>query len=285
MGGAGAADRESTGAIARFRAGAALVPRALRLLRARSELWAPAAVPALVTAVLVGFAIAVVAANAGGWSAAVARALPSPVAESAWQWLWVGPVVAALWLARQLLVAVLAAAALVAAMLAAALLTSPVLDVLSQRVERALTGAAAGDDEAFDAGRLARDALRSLGHEARRLAFFAAVWLAITAGGFVVPFGPALAPIALAAFAVAYLPLEYAGFALDRRRVAFGARRAWLRAERARTLGFGAAAFAIGAVPGLNFALLPVLVAAGTLLVVERPALAAPPSPRAVARD
>jgi len=246
-----------------------LVVRAARLTASRGELLRLAIVPALATAVCASVAIAVVADRAGAWIAFVASLLPQLEAERAIEWLWIGPARLALALARYAIFALLAAGSVAASLLLAALATSPVLDLLSQRVERARVGFAAGDDEAFSAGRIARDALRSVANEARRLAFFLGVWGAIALGGFVAPFGALLAPPLLAVFAAAYLPLEFAGFALDRRRVPFRERLAWLRANRATTLAFGATAFAIGAVPGLNFALLPVLVVAGTLLVIE----------------
>ena len=148
---------------------------------------------------------------------------------------------------------------------------SPVFDVLSKRVERVLAGRAAGDREAASVAGVAREALGSLSNEAQRLGLFGAIWLAITGVGLLIPFGAALVPVALAALAIVFLPLEYAGFALDRRRVSFAARRAWLASQRPKALGFGAAGLAIGLVPGLNFLLLPVLIVAGTVLVLESP--------------
>lgn len=254
-----------------FRDGAALLPRAFSLLRERRELWGPAALPAVLTALCLGVAGALVYANAGDLLGAIADALPRFEAAAWYSWLWIGPARALIWLARLGLFAAAAAAAALAAVVVATLLASPLLDVLSQRVERVLAGGAVGDDEGASVSGVARDALSALSNEARRLGFFAAAWLAITLVGLLIPFGAALVPAALAAVAIAFLPLEYAGFALDRRRIPFAGRWAWLSRQRPKALGFGAAGFAVGLVPGLNFLLLPVLIVAGTVLVLEFP--------------
>ena len=112
-----------------------------------------------------------------------------------------------------------------------------------------------------------------------RLALLLGVWFVITVVGFLLPFGVALTPVAFAVVAVGLLPLQYAGFALDRRRVPFSERRAWLTANAERAVGFGGVAFALGLLPGVNFLMLPVLVVAGTLFVLESPPAAAGEGP------
>lgn len=259
------------GLAAELQRGLALVPRAWRLLRRERALWWPAVIPVLVTAGCVSVALVLAYGSAGEWLAWIQAELPSPQAAKWYSWLWVGPMRIGVWLLAHLWVAVLGAASVAAALFVAALIASPVLDVLSQRVERVVRGVAAGDDAALDARSLLRDAGSALVNEAKRLAFFAGGWLAISVAGMLLPLGPLLAPAALLAFAVTFLPLEYAGFALDRRRVSFRDRRGWLAVQRATTLGFGASAFALTWVPGLNFVLLPLLVTSGTLLVLDRP--------------
>ena len=65
-----------------------------------------------------------------------------------------------------------------------------------------------------------------------------------------------------------------AGFALDRRGVAFRDRLRFVRANWSTMAGFGSVAFVACFLPGFNLIVMPALVTAGTLLVVERhPAL------------
>jgi len=254
-----------------FRHGAVLLPRAFGLLRREQTLWLPAAIPAVLTALCLTAAGALVYANAGEILAGLSGALPSFQADAWYEWLWVGPAIALRFVAVGVLFVAATAVALVSGVLLATLLSSPVLDLLSQRVERVLTGSAVGDNEASMSAGVLRDALGSLLNEARRIGLFSAVWLGVTGVGLLLPFGPVLVPIALGAVAIAFLPLEYAGFALDRRRVSFAGRRAWLARHRPKSLGFGLAGFAIGLIPGLNFLLLPALIVAGTLFVLEAP--------------
>ena len=254
-----------------FREGAALLPRAFALLRTRRELWAPAALPAALTILGIAVAGALVVGNAAELFSLIRQALPDFEAGAWYSWLWVGPARALVAFASLVSFALVAAFAALIGLVLATLLASPFLDLLSQRVERVIRGIASGDDEHFDAATIARDALSSFLNEARRVGAFAVVWLAITLVGLTIPLAAPLVPLALVAVAVVFLPLEYAGLALDRRRVSFASRRAWLSAHRSRALGFGAAGLAIGLVPGLNFLLLPVLIAAGTLLVIEHP--------------
>ena len=73
----------------------------------------------------------------------------------------------------------------------------------------------------------------------------------------------------LVAITVLFLPLDYAGFALDRRGISFRERRVWLREYLPTMVGFGGVAFVSCLVPGLNLVVMPSLVTAGTLLVLR----------------
>jgi len=267
--GGGESSRGVRPALRELRSGAALVVRAARLLRAHRELAWLAAIPVALSVVALVSALWLLMGNAGGVLAWLGSVLPQLEATAWYTWLWVGPARLLSWLAQGLLFVLVAAATALASLLLAKLLSSPVLEVLSQRVERIAAGRVGGDGAG--AGGLLRDAWRSLSAEARRLAFLGAVWAGVWAVGLVVPGGPALVPLALGAVSLYFLPLEFAGPALDRRGASFAQRRAWLRERRPRAIGFGAVAFAIGVVPGLNFVSIPLLVVAGTLLVIEAP--------------
>lgn len=251
-------------------AGAALPAQALAFLRRNRSLWRLVAVPFLLSALALAGTLALVVGFAGEIHGSVTGWLPELRADRMVEWLWVGParvLVAAL---GALLFALVALLALLAAFLVANLAAAPFHDELSKRVEERVAGRAPEPGEGGLLG-LLREGGRALREEAQRVVFFVSVSAAIALLGLLVPGGQILAPPALVLFAVAFLPLDYAGFALDRRRLPFAARRRWLRAHAAETLGFGAAAFAVCAVPGLNLLAMPVLVVAGTLLTLRHP--------------
>jgi CysZ protein len=142
-------------------------------------------------------------------------------------------------------------------------LASPFLEALSVRVERIRTGAAAELHESVlqSAGRALREA-------AKRAGYVAVLYLGVFLVGLVPGLQP-LATVAFAAVSAAFLALDYTSFALDRRGVTFREKRRWLWQHRSAMLGFGGVGLLTLLVPGLNFACLPWLVTAGTLLAVD----------------
>jgi CysZ protein len=189
---------------------------------------------------------------------------------AAWYgWIWVAPIRALAWLVRWLLILLFGIATYFAFTLIGGVLASPFLDVLSRRVEVIARG------EAPEAsGSAVAQALRSLGEEAKRIGFFAGIQLLVLALG-LVPGLQLLSAVGVIAIAALFLPLDYTGYALDRRGVRFRQRRRWLWQHRGAMLGFGGAALLTFAIPGLNFLCLPWLVTAGTLLALE----VGPPEP------
>jgi CysZ protein len=250
-----------------------------RLLLHERRLWAPALVPFLLSLVAFATAIGLVLSQADvlyGWATGW---LPALGVDRWYQWLWIGPAWLLLKALGAALFLALAGAGVVAAYLVAGLLASPFHDALSRRVEEVLAGSAVDASEAGLVGAL-RDAVRAAREELRRLGFFALVAVPLVLLGLL---APPLAPLwgaCLTAFTIFFLPLEYASYALDRRRVSFAERRRWLLAHGSATLGFGLAAFLLCTIPLVNFLAMPVLVTAGTLLALRHPALgAASPSP------
>lgn len=238
------------------------------LLRSRRELWVWCALPVLVNVAMFGAAAALFLGYALDPLAATLRAWLAPAAPEAWYgWLWVGPLTALAWGVRWLVLLLLAAALYLGFTLLGGVIASPFLDALSRRVE------------AIRAGRLEevgppglRGALigagRALLQEAKRALFFAAVELAILAVGLVLGLGP-LAAVAAIGFAALFLPLDYTGYALDRRAATFATRRRWIWRHRGAMGSFGVLALLTFALPGLNFLCLPWLVTAGTLLALD----------------
>jgi len=256
------------GFVARARDGLMLLPEGASLLRRERRLWLLAAVPIAFTTLAVTAAASLFWMKLDVIHGAWVSVLPVVEAGEWWTWIWVGPAWLLLWGIGWLGVLLAFALSLVVALLVANLLASPFLDQLSQRVEAILTGAPAAGGEGVSG--IVGETLRSFWAELQRLAFFAAVWIGLTAIGFLLPGAHAVTAPLLVVVTVLLLPLDYAGFALDRRQVSFRGRRAWLGSNWPTMLGFGGTAFLACLVPGLNLLIGPALVAAGTILVLRR---------------
>lgn len=261
-GGHGAPVRGVTG-------GVGLLFEGLRLLRSRRDLWRLAAVPLACSFSLVALALGLLYAYAGDVHGLLTGWMPIFVIDAWYEWIWVGPLRALFAVLGWVLFLLAVGIAAIAASLVANVISAPFLDALSQRVERIESGALV--EPASGLAGLVGEVGRSVVSELSRVSFFVAVWLAIFGLGVVIPGGQLVAPWALVALTVVFLPLDYAGYALDRRQLPFRARRAWIRANLSTVLGFGGGAFLVCMVPGLNLLLLPALVAAGTLLALRCP--------------
>lgn len=250
--------------------GVRLLLEGLRLLLRERRLWPLAAAPVLLAVAAVLLSSGLLYAYAGPLYVLLTAWLPHPEATAWYTWLWVGPAKLLLWIGGGLAFALASALALAVAFLLANLAAAPFLDALSRRVEALVAGAAVDSGESglralWNEGRLA------LVGEAQRLFFFAALTLAIGAAGVLVPGGQVVAPPLLVFVTVLFLPLQYAGYALDRGRVPFRARRRWILARWPLMCGFGGTAFLTFLVPGLNFVMIPALVVGGTLLALRHP--------------
>lgn len=258
-----------------LRAGASVLFEGFALLRRERSLWALAAAPVFLATVAVGCASWLVFAHSAEINAWIGAWLPAVAASSWYSWLWVGPLIVALGVAHAVLFLFVSAAAVLAAFLGATLLAAPLLELLSQRVERVAGGSCTESNRG-----LLGDAFAALSNELRRVTFFASVSAGLGLLS-LVPGVQVVTPFAFALFSMLFLPLEYCGAALDRRSVSFADRRRWIRSHGRTMLGFGAMGLATFAVPGLNFVMIPVLVAGGTLLVVRlEPSGPTPQGPR-----
>jgi CysZ protein len=193
--------------------------------------------------------------------------------EAWYGWLWVAPLRALAFLARWILILAFAAAVYLMFTLVGGILASPFLDVLSRRVERLQTGGVVDvGGEGF--ANAVSATLRVAWEEAKRTFFFLAVEALLLALAFVPGLQVVAVPLGFG-FAALFLPLDHAGYLLDRRGIPFRLRRRWVWDNRIGVGGFGAAAVVLFGVPGLNFLALPWLVTAATLLVIE----IGPPAP------
>jgi uncharacterized protein involved in cysteine biosynthesis len=251
-------------------AGFALLFEALGLLRVHRGLRRLAAVPLLLSVLLTTAALTLLVAFAGEVYGFLTGWMPVLQADTWFSWVYIGPARLVLAVLGGLLFLVAVAGSVVAAGLVASVLAAPFLDALSQRVELIAVGRLP-DEAASGFAALLAEVRRTVVCELLRVVYFATLWGSILIAGLLVPGGQLVAPPVLVVLTVLFLPLDYAGHLLDRHGLSFRARRAWLRANLAAVSGFGVAAFGICLVPGLNFLLLPVLVAAGTLLAVRHP--------------
>ena len=250
-----------------FFASARTFSRSLRLLRAHSELWPWCALPLLVNVAAFALAAWVFLANLDALSGLLRELIAVADPERWYEWLWVGPVRAAGWLIGWVLLLIVGLAVYFLFTVVGGVIASPFLDVLSQRLERIVTGAK-GEEGAGGALAGLASAGRAFREEAKRVVFL----LCIQALFLLLMLVPGLQPFVVAAnlgFAALFMSLDYTGFVLDRRGIRFRDRRAWLWRHRRAMLGFGGVALLTFLIPGLNFLCLPWLVASGTLLALD----------------
>jgi len=256
------------GLLARFEDGLRLLFEGGRFLRRTPSLWPLAIVPVFLGLITVAVAGSLFLARLGPIVAWCDSLLPVFEATSVWSWIWVGPATFLVWVAGGLMVVALFALALVAALLAANLASAPFLERLSLRVERLARDPSEEGEGTADAG-IAGSFLRSFVAEVQRIGALVAAWVGLSLLGLVVPGASFVTTPLLVALTVLFLPLEYAGHALDRRGLSFRERLRFVGANWATMAGFGTVAFVACFVPGFNLLVMPALVTAGTLLVVR----------------
>ena len=250
-----------------FFRGARLFAEAASLLRRERSLRVPALAPFLISIVALFAAAAGIVAYSADLFTLVSGWMPWPEATWWYEWAWVAPLRIAVLAVGAFLFLVAAGVALVASFLAASLVASPFHEVLSRRVERLVTGGVVDLASAGIAG-FFRDTTRVVFADMLRVAVFLFLQAAIVLVG-LLPGAQVFAAPALVAVTIFFLPIEYASYALDRRTFGFRAKLAWARKNRALTLGFGAAGCLLCMMPLVNLAALPILVTAGTLLVLR----------------
>ena len=264
-----AGSEAEAGLLRQLRGGISLCAEGASLLRQERRLWPLATLPVLFAVLAVGLSATAFWLRLEDIHAIFVGLLPTLEATAWWTWIWVGPGKVLFFLVAWFAVLVSFMVSLVAGLLLANLASAPFLDVLSQRVEAIVLGQPLAQAEGFSA--VLSDAIRSFFAELQRVMFLAGLWVLLTAAGFLVPGAHLVTGPVLVTLTLLFLPLDYAGFALDRRGVSFASRRAWLWAHRPMMAGFGGVAFLSCMIPGLNLVVLPSLVAAGTLLVLRRP--------------
>ena len=150
--------------------------------------------------------------------------------------------------------------------LLANLIAAPFNGLLSEAVERKLTG------RTMDAGgwkKLLKDFVDSLRSELRKLLYFAVRALPLLLL-FVIPLAQVAAPVLWLLFSAWMLALEYVDYPMANHGIVFSKQRSALAGRRLLTLGFGATTMLALMVPVFNFFVMPAAVAGATAMWVEQ---------------
>lgn len=240
--------------------------RGVAFLWQQRVLWKWAILPVAVNVVVFAAAFALFLYSYPDLYSRATSFLPLEPPAAWYAWLWVAPLRLLAWGIGLLLLVTALVVVYFAFLLLGTVIAAPFLDVLAQRVEELATGRVPAEHAALP-GTLQAMGL-SVVVELRKLGFFLAVQIVL----FLLGLLPLLTPFTVLAatlFTMLFLPLEYAGFAMDHRQLRFPQRRALIWQHRWLMLGFGAAAFLTMLVPLLNFICLPALVVGGTLLFLH----------------
>ena len=240
------------GAVREFINGAALLPRGLGLIARRPRLFGLGAIPPAITSVVF---IAVLVAVFLQLERIVDWLTPFADAWSPGAATTIRVLIGVALVAGLVLVMVISFTALTLAV------GSPIYDRLSESVEREF-GPVPELDEPVSTG-----AARAVRQSSAMIGTSAVVALPLFAVGFIPVVGQTVVPVVSAAFGGWMLGLELIGPTFERRnRLTLGERRAAMRKQRARVLGFAVPTFFLLAIPIVGVVVFPVATAAGTLL-------------------
>ena len=149
----------------------------------------------------------------------------------------------------------------------ASAIAAPFNDLLSEKTEQLVTGVYS--ETPFSVIQVFKDASRSIVHSFRILGIYLGLLILflflLLIPGLGYPFYTA-ATILLSSYMLAY---EYLGYPLDRRRLSFRQKRAFLKANLRSSLGFGIGNLAVGCVPFVNLLMIPAAVVGGTILYLK----------------
>ena len=240
--------------------------RGLAFLGRHRTLWKWAILPTVVNIVVFTLAFALFVLFYQDIYGLATGFLPQTPPQTWYAWFWVAPLRLLGWGIGLLLLLTALVVLYFIFLLLGTTIAAPFLDVLAQRVESMVTGRVQ-EEHATALGTMHTIGVSIL-DELKKLVFFLLVQLAFLILAFLPVLTPLMALVATL-FTMLFLPLEYAGFAMDHRRLRFAQRRHFIWQHRWLMLGFGAAAFLTLLIPLLNFICLPVLVTSGTLLVLH----------------
>lgn len=151
--------------------------------------------------------------------------------------------------------------------LVANLIGAPFNSVLAEKIEQKLGGHPINQDSSLI--ELASGSVKSIFAEIRKLAYLV-VWVIPLLVLFLIPGINLFAPFVWGLFSAWMLALQYSDYAMGNHQISFRQERKLLRKNKGLAWGFGGGMLVLTLIPVLNFFSMPVGVAAGTLLWMER---------------
>ena len=146
------------------------------------------------------------------------------------------------------------------------IIAAPFNGFLAEKVEMV----ARGEDSSppFSWAELLAMLPRTIGREARKLAYFAPRALALLILSFIPVINLAAAPLWLL-FGIWMMAVQYIDYPADNNKLSWSEMMVWLRQRRWQSLSFGAVTYAALLVPVLNLLIMPAAVAGATLFWVR----------------
>lgn len=149
----------------------------------------------------------------------------------------------------------------------ASAIASPFNDILSEKTEQIATGTFM--DTPFSVIQVFKDAGRSIAHSFKILGAYLCLLILLLLLFLIPGIGAPLYTAAMVLLSSYMLAYEYLSYPMDRRRLSFRQKRAFLRSNLRSSLGFGLGNLALQSIPGLNLLMIPAAVIGGTLLYLE----------------
>ncbi len=159
------------------------------------------------------------------------------------------------------------------------LVALPFNDLLSEKVEVLLTGTSGA--ESFSLRSLTRGIKVGVGASIRMALLMGVLLVPVLLLNLLPGIGTLLSGAVAAIITIRYLSLEYTSYSMDRRYWDWARRKAFLRRNRARSLGMGTMAWLLMMIPVVNALFIPVSAVAGTILFCEAEAQA----PRSISKQ
>ena len=147
------------------------------------------------------------------------------------------------------------------------LLASPFNDLLSERTEETLTGVA--NDEAFSISQFAKDAVKTVLMEAKKMWIFVVAMIVILPLNLVPGIGNSIYSLLAVCLTLFFLCFEYLGFVMVRKRQFFADQKTYIFSRKFLMLGFSCGVLVLLSIPFFQLLCIPLAVIGVTRLWCE----------------